>query len=465
MGKKLDKEKKGVRSKVAVEQHYLKERINNFDEVNLGYIEFDEVVKECERCYQCFKNSDPKEKPPPCMKYCPTHCNSREIIKNILEGNINEALKIIYEHYPFPRSVERVCPGYCQLHCTAGKIGESIQIPTIKRFLVDHYGPLTEFFKCEPDIGKKVAVIGSGPLGLTVAYYLRKHGINVTIFEKQSIIGGMLALEIPEFRLPKAILNGELENIKKLGIEFITNKSIDESFTVDNLFESGFNVVVIGIGTHKAKWMKIPGEESKIILQALEFLKNYNMKKQMPPLKNKKVIVIGGGSTATDAARVSKRLGANVTILYRREREQMPAGKAEIRDTENEGIIIKYLTTPTEFVCTEDVVQGAVCQKMELGDLDSTGRPRPIPLDDSEFQVEADYVIEAIGQDTDISGFNKNKFKITPLNTFVVDEKFLTSIPEVFAGGDCVIGSKSVVDAVAHGKIIAEHIYDLLSTV
>jgi NADPH-dependent glutamate synthase beta subunit-like oxidoreductase len=461
----LDEGKKKIRSKVAIEHHILpiKDR-DSFKEVNLGYFELNEVIKECERCFQCFKNSDPKEKPPPCMKYCPTDCNSREIIRNVLEGNINEALQIIYEHYPFPRTVERVCPGYCQLHCTAGKKGDSIQIPTIKRYLVDNYEPPADFFNCEPNIGKSVAVIGSGPLGLTVAYYLRKHGINVTIFEKQSIVGGMLAFEIPEFRLPKSILKSELENIKKVGIEIVTNKTIGKNFTIENLFESGYNVVVIGIGTHKPRWMKIPGEKSKIILQALEFLKICNLKKQMPPLKNKKVLVIGGGSTATDAARVSKRLGANVTILYRREKEQMPAGKVEIRDTEDEGITIKYLTTPTEFVCTEDEIQGAVCKKMKLGDLDSTGRPRPIPIDDSEFKMEADYVIEAIGQDTDIEGFNKNKFKFTALNTFEVDDKFITSIPGVFAGGDCVNGSKSVVDAVAHGKTIAEHIYNLLST-
>ncbi|MFX0165801.1 MAG: FAD-dependent oxidoreductase [Candidatus Hodarchaeota archaeon] len=459
-----EEKQKIVRSKVAIERHYLpkEERINNFKEVNLGYLELEEVIKECERCYQCFKKSDPEVKPPPCMKYCPTHCNSREIIKNVLEGKIEEALKIIYEHYPFPRSVERVCPGYCMLHCTAGKKGDSIQIPMIKRFLVDNYGPLEEFFQCYPDIGKKVAIIGSGPLGLTVAFFLRKYGINVTIYEALNVIGGMMATEIPEFRLPRSVLNTEVEHLKKCDIEIITNKRIDKKFGIKQLFESGFHAIVIGIGTQKAKWLKLPGEESKIVLQALEFLRRFNLKEEMPDLVNKKVIIIGGGSTATDAARVAKRLGANVSILYRREREHMPAGKTEIEDTENEGIPIEFLIIPKEFHCTEDEVLGAVCQRIELGDIDESGRPTPIPIEDMEIKVEADYIIEAIGQETDLTGFDRSKFKLTKQNTFIVNDKFFTSVPKVLAGGDCVVGSKSVVDAVAHGKIIAEQIYDFL---
>jgi len=455
---------KKVRSKISVERHYLptEERTNNFNEVNLGYLEREEVIEECERCYQCFKKSDPEVKPPPCMKYCPTHCNSREIISNFLDGNIEEALKIIYEHYPFPRSVERVCPGYCQLHCTAGKKGDPIQIPMVKRYIVDNFDLPEDYFECEEDIGKKVAIVGSGPLGLTVAYFLRKFGIQATILEKLRVVGGMMSLDIPEFRLPRSILNTEIENIKKLGIEIITNKSIDKSFTIEHLFESGFHAVVIGIGTQKARWLDLPGEDSNIIVEALEFLRKFNLKEDLPNLKNKKVLVIGGGSTATDAARVAKRLEAEVCILYRRKKEHMPAGKSEIEDTENEGIEIKFLMNPKEFQCTEDQVQGAVCQLVELGEYDESGRPTPFPIENSDIKIEADYIIEAIGQDPDLTGFNKNKFETTVRNTFVVNEKFFTSVPDVFAGGDCVIGSKSVVHAVAHGKIIAEQIRDLL---
>ncbi|MFW9929366.1 MAG: hypothetical protein ACFFD1_08245, partial [Candidatus Thorarchaeota archaeon] len=167
----MSKEKKKIRSRIAVEQHYLQaeKRINNFQEVNLGYINIDEVKEECERCYQCFRKSDPEVRPPPCMKFCPTHCNSREIIRSVMDDRIEDALQIIYEHYPFPRSVERVCPGYCQQHCTAGIRGDPIQIPMIKRFIVDNFDPIDEYFECEAEIGKKVAVIGSGPLGLSVA--------------------------------------------------------------------------------------------------------------------------------------------------------------------------------------------------------------------------------------------------------------------------------------------------------
>jgi len=460
----LNEEKGKVRSKNAIKCHFLppEERLNSFNEVNLGYIHLEEVIQECQRCYQCFTKSDPEVKPPPCMKYCPTHCNSRDIIKNTLDGNIDEALKIIYEHYPFPRSVERVCPGYCQLHCTAGKKGDAIQIPTIKRFLVDNFSIPEDYFKRDGDTGKKVAVIGSGPLGLTVAYFLQKFGFNATIFEKLNLLGGMMATEIPEFRLPRQILKEEIENIKKLGIKFFTNKGIDEQFNVQKLLESDFDVVVVGIGAHRGKWTKLPGEEPQIILQAIDFLENFHLKKEIPDLKMKDLVVIGGGSTATDAARVSKRLGANVSILYRREKEQMPAGKAEIRDTEDEGISIKYLTNPVEFICTENEFQIAICQKVELGDTDETGRPKPILIEDSEFNITADYIFEAIGQEPNLKGFDKNKFKVTVANTFEVNDKFFTSVSKVLAGGDCVTGSKSVVDAVAQGKKIADQIREFL---
>ncbi|NHJ23271.1 MAG: dihydropyrimidine dehydrogenase [Candidatus Lokiarchaeota archaeon] len=456
---------KAIRSKTKVKSNLLpvEERINNFQEVNLGYLNLDEVIEECKRCYQCFSKSDPNERPPPCMKYCPTHCNSRDIIKNVLEGKINEALNIIYKHYPFPRCVERVCPGYCQLHCTAGKKGDPIQIPIIKRYLVDHYGPNDEFFKSEPLKLKKVAVIGSGPLGLTTAYFLKKAGIEVTIFEKMAIVGGMLYLEIPEFRLPRTVLNEEIENLKKLGIEIITNKGIDEKHSLEELFLSGYNMVVIGIGTHKPNWMQLPGEDSQIILQAIEFLKDFHLTKNFPDFDDKKVLVVGGGSTATDAARVAKRLGADVSILYRREKEQMPAGKTEIADSEDEGIIIKYLTTPIEFVCIEEEFQGAVCKRMELGEPDSSGKPIVIPLEDSEFREEADFIIEAIGQRPDLTGFDTNKIKVSDKSTIIVNEEFYTSVPNVLAGGDCVSGSKSVVEAVAHGKIIADQIISYFS--
>lgn len=457
-------EKVKVRSKKAIEYQYIpiEERLNSFNEVNLGYISLEDVIKECERCYQCFKKSDPKVKPPPCMEYCPTHCNSREIIKNVLEGNNEQALRIIYEHYPFPRCVERVCPGYCQLHCTAGKKGDPIQIPTIKRYLVDNYKPIEEYFKCDPDTGKRVAIIGSGPLGLSAAYFLRKRGIRVTVFEKLDLIGGMLLSEIPAFRLPRDVLSEEIKNIKKLGIEFIANRAIDEHFTIKSLFESGYDGVVIGIGTHKPKRIGIPGEESNKILQAIEFLKSFNLNKKTPIVKNKRVAIIGGGSTATDAARVAKRLGADVSIIYRRNQEQMPAGKTEINESLEEGIRISFLTNPVAFICTEEELQGAVCQRMELGNEDSTGRPKAIPIENSNFKVEADYIIEAIGQEPDLTEFDTNNLKITRWNTIKVNEKFFTSIPHVLAGGDCVTGSKSVVDAVAHGKVIADQIRGFL---
>ncbi|MEJ2249089.1 MAG: FAD-dependent oxidoreductase [Candidatus Lokiarchaeota archaeon] len=458
-----------VKSKEAVKTHYLsiKERLDNFNEVNLGYHNLDEVKKECERCYQCFKSKDPKIKPPPCMEYCPTDCNSREIIASILNEDIDKALQIIYGHYPFPRSVERVCPGYCQLHCTAGIKGDPIQIPMIKRYLVDNFEPPFSYFECLPDNKYKIAIIGAGPLGLTVAYFLRKLGAEVTLFEKLNIIGGMMVTEIPEFRLPRNVLNDEIKNIKSLGIKIVENKKIDEVFNYEAIFELGYHLIVIGIGSEKPRWMKLPGEDSEIILQAIEFLKDFHLNKKIPNFQDKKVAVVGGGSTATDTARVIKRLGGLPTILYRRKKKQMPAGKQEVKDTEDEGIQIQFLTNPKEFICEEKEgdYQGTVCQKMELGEIDLTNRPKPVPIEGSEFKVEADYILEAIGQEPDLIGFNKNEFKISERNTFIVNEKFFTSVPKILAGGDCVSGSKSVVNSVAQGKKIAENVINFLKKV
>ncbi|NVM01020.1 MAG: FAD-dependent oxidoreductase [Candidatus Helarchaeota archaeon] len=460
----MSNQKKKVKSKIAIKPHLLpvEERKNTFKEVNLGYIDEKEAIEECERCYQCYKKRDPKVKPPPCMEQCPTHCNSREIIQNILDGNVDEALKIVYDHYAFPKSVERICPGFCQTHCTAGKKGDPIQIPHLKRYFVDHHGVPKDYFKCEPDTGKKVAIIGSGPLGLTAAYFLRKLGHEATVFEKLGVIGGMLAVGIPEFRLPKAILNEEIENLKKLGIIFVINKGYNKEFNYQKIFESGFDAILLGIGTHKSKWMKIPGEEGKGVLHAINFLRNYNLQKDMPDVSGKKIAVVGGGSSATDAARVAKRLGADVFIVYRRQKEQMPAGEVEIHHTEEEGIPINFLTNPTAIICINDEVVGIKCIKMRLGEEDASGRPRPIPIENSYFKKDAVFMIEAISQEPDLSDFDKNKFEINRWNTFEVNENYSTSVPGVFAGGDCVTGPKSVVDAVAQGKKIAKKIHKFL---
>lgn len=455
------------KKKEAIETHFLPvdKRLKGFEEVNLGYFNMDEVKEECERCYQCFKSKDPKIKPPPCLRECPTDCNPREIIAAILNGDIKKALNIIYKHYPFPRSVERVCPGYCQTKCTASIRGDPIQIPMIKRYLVDHFDPPKSFFECNSNKGEKVAVIGSGPLGLTVAYFLRKLGIEVSIFEKLSVIGGMLITEIPQFRLPRDVLNKEIKNIKNCGIEINTNQKIGDQLGFKKLFDKGFHLIVIGIGSEDPKWMEIPGEDSNKVLQAIELLKKHHLNRNIPDFDKKDILIIGGGSTATDIARVIKRLGGNPKILYRRKKKQMPAGKREITETEEEGIEIKILTNPKRFVCEEaggDYV-GAVCQRMKLGEIDLTDRPKPIPIKGSDLKIKADYVVEAIGQKPNLEGFERDKFKVSNRNTFIVDKKYFTSVQKVLAGGDCVSGSKSVVNSVAQGKKIAENINEFLT--
>ncbi|MFX1296751.1 MAG: FAD-dependent oxidoreductase [Promethearchaeota archaeon] len=413
-------------------------RIDNFKEVNLGYTE-EQMLAEAKRCLQC-KNA-------PCIKACPCHNDIKEVIRLASEGNYEEALEIIFKTYGFPQSIDRICPRFCEKACMLGKKGEPIQIMLIKRFLADHIGLPKNYTQCAPNTGKKVAVVGSGPAGLTAAYYLAKLGHNVTVFEKLPVLGGLLQVGIPEFRLPKEILQTEINNMKKLGIKFLPNTPIEETCNFNKLFSQGFNVIFLGIGTHAPKWMKIPGEELEGCIHALDFLRKYNLGQNA--LIGKKIAIIGGGNSAIDSARVALRLGAEPFIIYRRKRDQMPANHTEIRETEEEGIFIHFLTKPIRIVGRDNKVVGIECIKTQLGEPDRSGRPRPIPIKNSNFTIEIDIVIEAISQEPEIGPFTDTGLKFTRWKTFETCRgNCETHVPGVFAAGDCINGTATVVEAI-----------------
>jgi len=424
----------------------VEERIKTFDEVNLGYLSEDQMLEEASRCLQC--------KNPPCIKACPCHCDIKEIIRLVLEGNYTAALEIIYGTYAFPRSIDRVCPHFCEKACTLGKKGDPVQIMLIKRFLADHKGTPPSFFHRAPNSNKKVAVIGSGPAGLTAAYYLSKLGHEVTVFEKLPVLGGLMEVGIPEFRLPKILLQSEIQLIGKLGVKFRTNTPVEETCDFTSLFSKGFHAVFLGIGTHAPKWMGIPGEDLEGCLHALKFLRNY--KERQPQIKGKKVAVIGGGNSAIDSARVALRLGGKVFIVYRRHRDQMPANEPEIVEAEEEGIPIYYLTNPIRILGENGHVIGLECIKMRLGEPDSSGRPRPIPIPNTNHTMAADIVIEAISQQPEIEPFSNSGLRFTRWHTLeTCDGECRTHVPGVFAAGDCISGTGTVVEAVrdAHRAI------------
>ncbi len=390
-----EKAKKWVRCEMSHQSP--EERIKNFDEVMHGYTK-EEAMEEANRCMGCKKL--------PCVNSCPIRQDIQGYVNAIKEGDFDKALEIILDTNPFPASVGRVCPQFCVLECRRGKKGEPIWIAALKRAASDHsnYQP-----EPGPPTGKKVAVVGSGPGGLTVAYDLARWGHKVTVFERESVKGGMLYTAIPSFRLPKDQVAKDIGRIEKMGVTIKTNINVGTDITLDQLQEE-FDAVVIAIGTHKPKWMGIEGEDKKGVVHVVPFLHDLLLNKN--PWAGKRVAVIGGGSSAMDGVRTAKRLGKEAWLVYRRARKQMPANIEEIVEGEDEQITFHYLTNPAE-ILGEDQVTGMECIKMKLGEPDASGRARPIPIEGSEFNIDVDMVIEAISQQPDLTGFNGNRFDIT----------------------------------------------------
>lgn len=457
-----------VMKKVPVREQAPDVRNKNFDEVCLGY-NAEEAQEEATRCLNC-KNAK-------CVQGCPVSINIPEFIHNVKEGNFEEAYKVIGKSSALPAVCGRVCPQetQCEGQCIRGIKGEAISIGKLERFVADwaRENNVSPEMPTEKK-GKKVAVIGSGPSGLTCAGDLAKIGYDVTIFEALHEAGGVLVYGIPEFRLPKkTVVASEIENVKKLGVKIETNVVIGKSMTIDQLInEEGFDAVFIGSGAGLPRFMGIPGENANEVFSANEYLTRSNLMKAFredydtPIARFKKVAVVGGGNVAMDAARTALRLGAEVHIVYRRSEEELPARAEEVHHAKEEGIIFDLLTNPTE-VLTDDKgnVTGIKCVKMELGEPDASGRRKPVEVPDSEFVMDLDAVIMSLGTSPNplISSTTKG-LEINKRKCIVAEEaNGQTSKEGVYAGGDAVTGAATVILAMGAGKAAAKGIDEYLS--
>ena len=457
-----------VLKKVPVREQAPKVRATNFDEVCLGY-NADEAMEEASRCINC-KNAK-------CMQGCPVSINIPAFVHEVKEGNFEKAYQIISESSALPAICGRVCPqeSQCEGKCIRGIKGEAISIGKLERFVADwaRENGIRPAAPAEKN-GKKVAVIGSGPSGLTCAGDLAKLGYDVTIFEALHEAGGVLVYGIPEFRLPKLdVVAKEVENVKALGVKIETNVIIGRSITIDELMdEEGFEAVFIGSGAGLPMFMGIPGETAKGVFSANEYLTRNNLMKAFredydtPIVHGKKVAVVGGGNVAMDAARTALRLDAEVHIVYRRSEAELPARAEEVHHAKEEGIIFDLLTNPTEILVDEnDAVAGMKCIRMELGEPDASGRRRPVEIPGSEFVLDVDTVIMSLGTSPNplISsttiGLDVNKRKC-----IIADEETgKTSKDGVYAGGDAVTGAATVILAMGAGKAAAKGIHEFLS--
>lgn len=452
--------KRDMMKKVPVREQDPKVRATNFKEVCLGY-NMEEAVAESERCLNC-KNAK-------CIAGCPVSINIPAFIQEVKAGNIEEAAKVIALSSALPAVCGRVCPqeSQCEGQCVRGIKGEAVSIGKLERFVAD-WSREHGFVPAAPEKtnGKKVAVIGSGPAGLTCAGDLAKLGYDVTIFEALHKAGGVLVYGIPEFRLPKAIVQKEVDTLKALGVKVETNMVVGRSISVDELMEEeGFEAVFIGSGAGLPSFMKIPGENLKAVYSANEFLTRVNLMKayredaDTPIMHANKVAVVGGGNVAMDAARSALRLGAEkVYIVYRRSEAELPARAEEVHHAKEEGIDFQLLTAPTEILGNEEgFVKGIKCVRMELGEADASGRRRPVVIEGSEFELDVDCVIMAIGTSPNPLIRNTTEGLETNSHGCIVTngEDGLTSRTGVYAGGDAVTGAATVILAMGAGKSAA----------
>lgn len=457
-----------VLKRIPVREQEASVRATNFEEVCLGYNK-EEAMDEASRCLGC-KNAK-------CIEGCPVAIDIPGFIKEVKEGNIEGAYHVISEYSALPAVCGRVCPqeSQCECKCIRGIKGEPVSIGKLERFVADwarenNISPKTP----ESINGKKVAVIGSGPAGLTCAGDLAKMGYEVTIFEALHEAGGVLSYGIPEFRLPKSsVVQAEIENVKALGVKIETNVVIGKATTIDELLEEeGFDAVFIGSGAGLPRFMGIPGENANGVFSANEYLTRSNLMKAFrddyatPIVAGKKVAVVGGGNVAMDAARTALRLGAEVHIVYRRGESELPARVEEVHHAKEEGIIFDLLTNPKEILVDENgSVKGMVCVKMELGEPDESGRRSPVEIPGSEYELELDTVIMSLGTSPNplisstTTGLDTNRRKCIVAQ----EENGATTKEGVYAGGDAVTGAATVILAMGAGKAAAKGIDEFLS--
>ncbi len=457
-----------IKKKVPVREQDPAVRARNFGEVCLGY-NSEEAEAEATRCLDCKK--------PKCVQGCPVFIDIPDFIQEIKKGNVKGAYDIISQSSALPAVCGRVCPqeSQCEGLCVRGIKGEPVSIGKLERYVADTARSMGICPECSvPKNGKKVAVIGSGPAGLTCAGDLARLGYDVTIFEALHKAGGVLVYGIPEFRLPKEdVVEKEIENVKALGVKIVTDCVIGRSSTIDQLMdEEGFDAVFIGSGAGLPKFMGIPGEQALGVFSANEYLTRSNLMKafdkenaRTPIMVGKSTVVVGGGNVAMDAARTALRLGSEVHIVYRRSEEELPARVEEVHHAKEEGIVFDLLTNPTEITTDENGwVNGITCIRMELGEPDDSGRRRPVPIKGSEFHIDADCVIMALGTSPNPLIHSTTKgLDVNRWGGIIAEENGQTSREGVFAGGDAVTGAATVILAMGAGKEAAKGIHEYLS--
>jgi len=433
-------------------------RVRNFDEVVFN---FDETtaMREADRCLQCKK--------PTCREGCPVHNEIPKFISLLREGKIEEAYWTIREQSSMPAVCSRVCPHefQCEGNCVRAKKGEPVAIGMLERYIVDWMVMQgKEMSKaCALPNGHKVAIVGSGPAGMTVAYYLAHQGYDCTIFESLPILGGMLAVGIPAYRLPRHIIKAEFDALKNCGVEIVTNVRIGRDKTLAQLKEEGYAAVFISPGAHASRKLGIEGEELTGVSHGVDYLREVNLGKEVH--LGRHVVVVGGGNVAIDVARTALRTGSDqVFILYRRTIAEMPAAKAEIHHLQEEGVKIEFLAAPIKIHGEGGLVKRIECLRMRLGECDASGRCRPVTIEGSNFMIEADAIIAAISQDVDLAASEGMPLDTSRWGTYTVDEATLqTSVPWIFAGGDAVLGPQTAAKAVYQGKVAAESIHRFIA--
>lgn len=441
-------------------------RRSNFEEVAMGYSEED-AIYEAQRCLHC--------KHQPCVSGCPVNIHIPDFIEKVKDRDFEGAYQVISLTSSLPAVCGRVCPqeNQCEKHCVRGIKHEAVGIGRLERFVADYHREHTQEKPVKPQSnGHKVAIVGAGPSGLTCAGDLAKKGYEVTIFEALHEAGGVLMYGIPEFRLPKDIVRKEIENLKALGVNIVTNFVVGRSDTIDALMEEdGFEAVFVGSGAGLPRFMNLEGENLKGVFSANEFLTRINLMKaykedsNTPIYHPKKCVVVGGGNVAMDAARCARRLGAEVHIVYRRSMEELPARKEEVEHAQEEGIIFDLLNNPVKVIGDDQGwVSYVECIKMELGEPDASGRRRPIPVEGSEFQIEADCMIMAIGTSPNpLIRSTTPGLEVNRRGCLVVDENEMTTKDGVYAGGDAVTGAATVISAMGAGKKAASSIDEYLT--
>lgn len=429
-------------------------RITNFDEVATGYT-VEMALEEAARCLHC--------KHKPCVNGCPVNVNIPDFIEKVKDEDFEGAYRIISMTSSLPAVCGRVCPqeSQCEKYCVRGIRNEPVGIGRLERFVADWHREHSDAKPEKPvSNGHKVAVVGAGPAGLTAAGDLARAGYEVTVFEALHVAGGVLMYGIPEFRLPKSIVQKEIETLKDLGVDIVTNFVVGRSDTIDALMEDGYEAVFIGSGAGLPNFMNLPGENLKGVYSANEFLTRINLMKaykegSSSPIQHpKKAVVVGGGNVAMDAARCARRLGAEVHVVYRRSLEELPARKEEVEHAMEEGIIFDLLCNPVEILGNEEGwIKAVKCIRMELGEPDASGRRRPVPVEGSEFVLDADCLIMAIGTSPNpLIRSTTEGLEVNRKGCLVVDENEQTSRTGVYAGGDAVTGAATVISAMGAGK-------------